>query len=647
LLNSVFGWFIVGRQPHKNTAPAITLLSTSAAINKLWAFDTIGITDANKSELEHEENALQQFYSNIKMVEQRYEVTWPWKTFPPPLQSNFGQARGHLETLINKHAIDPNFFHAYDQILKKQMIDGVIEDAPKPISHSTGFYLLHHAVIAPEKSTPLPIVYDGSAKPSRQQFSLNDVIYKGRNLLSDLTALLLRFRTHKIVMISDIEKAFHQIRISPADQDYVKFLWIHDPTKPAEGDNLRVLRFTRVTFGIVASPFLLAAVIFYHLKKFAHEFSDLLINSLYADNFLTGLPDVDTAIEFYTFTVNLFRKCSMNLRAWFTNNETVRQQLPAFHTNPSPAISILGVLWNQYTDTLYLKPIRSLTRGEDITLRNVLKISAQFFDPLGFYAPILVRAKLFMQKLRNFNNNWDSSVELPFHEEWFQIQNDLISATSYELPRLLAMNSESLADSVLHGFVDASQNAYAAVLYLQQNQNLFFLCAKARITPKKGETIPELELIAAFIGARLIKFVITALQLPQNIRKILWSDSKCVLAWLETSRILPTFVLNRVREIRTLSNIQFRYIPSEENIADLPSRGTSVDILNQSKWWTGPDWLKNEQSWPQSSSHLTDSIDLVEPEQKTTVLITAPIAPTRRNPFELDPHRFNKYLTLL
>ena len=80
-------------------------------------------------------------------------------------------------------------------------------------------------------------------------------------MLPDLVEILIRFRRWPIAVTGDIKKAFLQIQLSKEDRDVHRFLL------PKPDGNVRVMRFTRVTFGINCSPFLLNAVIKYHLQK--------------------------------------------------------------------------------------------------------------------------------------------------------------------------------------------------------------------------------------------------------------------------------------------------------------------------------------------------------------------------------------------
>ena len=71
-------------------------------------------------------------------------------------------------------------------------------------------------------------------------------------------------------------------------------------------------------------------------------------------------------------------------------------------------------------------------------------------------------------------------------------------------------------------------------------------------------------------------------------------------------------VKHRVNEILKLSDKgDWRYCPSQENPADIGSRGMPASELNQNVlWWQGPAWLtETEESWPSEGSVLptTDS----------------------------------------
>ena len=110
-------------------------------------------------------------------------------------------------------------------------------------------------------------------------------------------------------------------------------------------------------------------------------------------------------------------------------------------------------------------------------------------------------------------------------------------------------------------------------------------------------TIPRLELLAVLIGVRCVKFVESQLKiLVEGID--LFTDSQCVLRWLRSQKDLSVFVRNRVKEINS-HDITFHYVKSNENPADIATRGTDIHSLSENRlWWHGPTWMKEtEEKW--------------------------------------------------
>ena len=92
-----------------------------------------------------------------------------------------------------------------------------------------------------------------------------------------------------------------------------------------------------------------------------------------------------------------------------------------------------------------------------------------------------------------------------------------------------------------------------------------------------------------------------------------YSDSTTVLAWLaKPSRTWTTFVQNRVSEIQaSVQRHQWYHVRTEENPADVGSRGTYPELLqDNSLWWHGPSWLASSTFEVPDQTHLQDKTDL-------------------------------------
>ena len=87
-------------------------------------------------------------------------------------------------------------------------------------------FLPHHGVLREDReTTKLRIVFDGSARVGKNHYSLNDCLEKGPNLTPHVFEVLAKFRSYPVGLTADIEKAFHQISVNPADRDQLRFLW--------------------------------------------------------------------------------------------------------------------------------------------------------------------------------------------------------------------------------------------------------------------------------------------------------------------------------------------------------------------------------------------------------------------------------------
>ena len=116
-------------------------------------------------------------------------------------------------------------------------------------------YLSHHCVVRQDATTTkVRVVLDGSAKTSAASPSLNECLYTGPSLTPNILDILLRFRSYKVALVSDVEKAFHMIHVDERDRDVLRFLWINGIN--AESPEIVTLRYTRVVFGLNCSPFL-------------------------------------------------------------------------------------------------------------------------------------------------------------------------------------------------------------------------------------------------------------------------------------------------------------------------------------------------------------------------------------------------------
>ena len=155
---------------------------------------------------------------------------------------------------------------------------------------------------------------------------------------------------------------------------------------------------------------------------------------------------------------------------------------------------------------------------------------------------------------------WDEELDLDKKDKWESIIKNLRSVGKLSLPRCLyEENAANVRNCWLHGFADASQSAYSAMIYLVYESDSGIksqlICSKTRVAPLKKLSIPRLELMSARILATLMKVVFSALKSQLAIEGCrYWLDSKTALYWINNAGEWKQFVQHRVDEILKLTD---------------------------------------------------------------------------------------------
>jgi len=204
------------------------------------------------------------------------------------------------------------------------------------------------------------------------------------------------------------------------------------------------------------------------------------------------------------------------------------------------------------------------------------------------------------------------------HTSWSRLLDQMHTLNNFKVHRLVMTSNSSVQ---IHGFSDASEEAYGACVYIRSTDqhgqhSSRLLCSKSRVAPLKTITLPRLELCGALLLAQLMNKVLTSMRMKSN-QVYFWTDSIIVLHWIKAvDKKWKVFVANRVNEILRLSQaVNWHHVKTEFNPADQISRGMLPTSLIASKlWWHGPSWLcKDSQLW--QISILEASLQEV-PEQR-------------------------------
>ena len=460
MLASKLGWILTGRTTEvaedtpeynmlimthsTNTVKETSLpmpdksFPTKPNLEDFWRLESIGIMDSPVDS--DKDKALKIFNKTLRFEDKKYRVTWPWKEDKSCLPENRELAFGRFKSLVKKMKSNPQLVGKYDAIIQNQLQLGIIERVTSNEKDTTKHYIPHHAVIHPDKtSTKVQIVYDASAKINKGQRSLNECLYPGPTMLKDLTGILLRFRLNKIAIVADIEKAFLQIGLLKDAKDVTRFFWLKNKSCLTVENNIQVYRFNRVPFGIISSPFLLAATLDHHLKNYENSAAETVRKNIYVDNVVTGKDTVKEAVDFYIEAKKIFRKASMNLRDWLSNNNSVMKEIPSDDRANRGPMKILGLTWDIESDMIGLNKKKQSQVTANLTKRETLKQISSVYDPLGLFSSVTLQGKIFLQALWNKRLEWDEPLTVQDEIQWLKIETNLRELSNCYIPRYIGL----------------------------------------------------------------------------------------------------------------------------------------------------------------------------------------------------------------
>jgi hypothetical protein len=287
----------------------------------------------------------------------------------------------------------------------------------------------------------------------------------------------------------------------------------------------------------------------------------------------------------------------------------------------------LGLNWDCNRDLLSYK-IKLKQGTARLSKRTVLSVIAQLFDPLGLVSPIIVKAKIILQKIWSQKLDWDQEIPEELSILWYDFINTLTELNNVAISRCVISVKNPISVQLV-GFADASTAAYGACLFIRAiNHNaeisVHLLCAKSRIAPLKTVSIPRLELCAAVLLAQLANKITKTIKIEFSA-KYYFTASTVVLGWLNaTPNTWNTHVANRVAEIQRSTDIKnWRHVPMKENPADILSRGCAPNQLKgNSLWLNGPKFLLREPNHRPAQVNSRREENKVETERRKSVAIT-------------------------
>ena len=232
---------------------------------------------------------------------------------------------------------------------------------------------------------------------------------------------------------------------------------------------------------------------------------------------------------------------------------------------------MLGLKWDKHQDTL---AVMIPTEQAKPTKRGILGKLASIYDPLGLIAPLTLTRKQFYRDVCEAKKPWDALLNNEHLKRWRRWELQLPS--EQQVPRPIVHYREKVQEVELHSFGDASISGVGAAVYAVVRQESGttqrLVAAKGRLA-KQNLTIPRLELVGAHMATNLLINVRNAYDNLPPPMLYGWLDSTVALHWIKGNGQYKQFVANRVAKIRLHKDIEWRYVPTDNNPADLASRG--------------------------------------------------------------------------
>ncbi|XP_072400345.1 uncharacterized protein [Diabrotica undecimpunctata] len=443
-----------------------------------------------------------------------------------------------LEKKFVKHSF---LKEEYRKILMEYIELGHGREVPLALCSSkfeNKYFVPHLAVVRDQSSTTkMRVVFDFSAKTT-SALSLNDITLRGPKVQPELFEILTRFRTHKFAFTADITKMYRQVKLNPSFHFLQNALWRETPQ-----DQFSCIELTTVSFGQKSAPYLACRV----LKDIAQNTSrstavkDTLLYQTYVDDILSGCSTEEEIISLHRSLSSTLSSAGFSIHK-IRSNSSLAASSAEFSSGSKDILpekgpcKVLGIKWDPATDVFQVAIPESLTVSLP-TKRKILSVIAQYYDPLGFVNPVIFHGKILMQQIWAKNLSWDHTITDPdLLDSWFKFLSSLTNLSSFSIPRCI-IEEKDVVQVELHGFCDASTQAYGCCMYLRaeysdSSVSSTLIAAKSRVAPvRKPLTIPKLELCAMVLLTSLYTKLYAIISRSLTISdSILWSDSMVALS---------------------------------------------------------------------------------------------------------------------
>ena len=187
-------------------------------------------------------------------------------------------------------------------------------------------------------------------------------------------------------------------------------------------------------FGATSSPsianFCLHKTAELHGREFEADTVETVKRNMYMDDLMKSKSTKEEAIMLVSQLRELLARGGFRLTKWYSNEREVLATIPESERAKSvvnldleklPTETALGLKWNTEEDKFVWEPLKKILQVANqrpMTRRGIVSAIYSLFDPLGFIAPYIMKAKLLLQTLSRKRLGWDDLIEATEKTQW-------------------------------------------------------------------------------------------------------------------------------------------------------------------------------------------------------------------------------------
>ena len=624
-VDTAFGWTIQGiTGKGASNSASLNLFSTDNGdlkemLEQSFCGDFIYAKQEGKGLSKESEFALEQMEKSFRWSEpdDSYVVGLPFKVDREKVIEKLssvdskGTAERRAWSLKRSMIKDPDKFEKGFKEVEKFLAEGKAKDVTEEDDRDQKennlplWYLPSHMVFQKNKWR---FCHDGRSETDG--ICLNDLLVNDLNLMNPLIDTVNNLRSYLYAFSTDISAFFHNVLVDEKDRNCFRFYWYWDRAMTL----LRMLIFLAFIFGSSCSPTVTCYTMRRHSERMMDKYSaivcEIMRRFIYVDDLSGGANTKQDCKAVADELEQAMAEGGFTLSKWKFSHEDIDQARNSEETGKEQ--KVLGIAWDMQKDTLSVSIEEEKFRKPAETTRDLVRMQASLFDPLGMIAPNIMIGRSWTQKSMHGNWGWDKKLERSVRDGFNEWANNLTDLKKLHIPRAWDTEETVGGEEELHVFADAAKTGYGIVAYRrvigkEGAIRVVFLMGKSHVTPKDASrtahhnSIPRLELTAAVKATEALETIQRSLR--KRIEKVtLWSDSECVITWIN-NRSKPTdiFVSNRISKIDRVSvPSNWKYVSSKRNPADYTSKGINASETRKWKeYHYGPKWLSlPEKDWP-------------------------------------------------